>query len=70
MPEQKAGMGQKEATSAKTVYSRDKISYGGISLTQERHTIPYLNPPGRHPAKTGSTPVLILYCHSSSGLET
>ena len=61
MPEQKAGMGQKEATSAKRVYSREKINFGGINLTQKRHKILCLNPPGKHLAKTASTPVLGLY---------
>jgi len=35
MPEQKAGTEQKEATSAKRVYSSWKISFGGINWTQD-----------------------------------
>ncbi len=70
MPEQKAGMGQKEATSAKRVYSREKINSGGINSTQKGHKILCLDPNGKHLAKVATTTVLGFNCQSGSGLET
>ena len=64
-----AGMGQIEATSAERVYSREKISFGGIDLTQKVHKIFCLDPNGKYLAKMATTPVLGFNCQSGFGTE-
>ena len=46
-----------------------KISFGGMNLTQTAHATLHLDPPSRCLAEVASTPVMVYNCQSNSDSE-